>query len=124
MGRQRADVNKLFITFAISFLIIHQLILVIMSPPSKTSADAKTCVETEKDNFFCTDDAQEARKRAHKSWEYYLQSFGVAQTIEGSGEENTKMRVVDADMRQYFKRWILKYDHVERYGTPTCVYDE
>ena len=116
MGRQRADVNKLFITFAISFLIIHQLILVIMSPPSKTSADAKTCVETEKDNFFCTDDAQEARKRAHKSWEYYLQSFGVAQTIEGSGEENMKMRVVDADMIRYFKRWILKYDHVERYA--------
>lgn len=111
--RPHNDVKKLFIAFAISFLAIHQLIDTIINPSSKVVVDAKTCVETEENNFFCTDDPKEARKRARKTVQYYLQNFGVVQTIEGSGEENKRMKKVASDMENYMKGWIVLYDHIE-----------
>jgi len=110
--RPHNDTTKLFISFGISFTIIHQLVITVISPAT-TSVRAKTCVETGENNFFCTDDPKEARKRERKSSKYYLQNFGVAQTIEGSGEENIRMKVLADDMEKYFKKWIVTYDHVE-----------
>ena len=119
--KPHSDVRKLFITFAVSFTIVHQLVLAVLAPASSSSStilaaaksNAATCVETSPNKFYCSDDKKDARKRAMKTVSYYLSNFGVRQTIEGNGEENIKMRVVTADMEQYLKRWISTYDHVE-----------
>ena len=42
-----------------------------------------------------------------------MNHFGVAQTIEGNGEENRRMREVNDEMEGYFRKWIVDYDHVE-----------
>mmetsp|Transcript_22120 Transcript_22120/g.48103 ORF Transcript_22120/g.48103 Transcript_22120/m.48103 type:complete len:212 (-) Transcript_22120:345-980(-) len=111
--RPHNDVKKLFITFAISFLAIHQLIHSFITPSSKMGADAKTCVETKENNFLCTNDPKEARKKARKTTQYYLQNFGIPQTIEGSGDENKRMKGVANSMENYLKHWIMAYEHVE-----------
>lgn len=112
--RPHNDVKKLFITFAITFLAMHQIIQnFFITPPSKKKDASKTCVETKENNFFCTDDPMEARKRARKTTQYYLQNFGIPQIIEGSGEENIRMKGVAKSMENYLKKWISAYEHVE-----------
>jgi len=133
---QHIKVSRLFGTFALTFTLVHHLVHTILEPPSTTGssrttiigkdnpnhrhhanyhlvAEAKTCVETDTNNFFCTDDPSEARKRGRKTPQYYLETFGVQQTIEGSGEENRRMREVADGMVEYFKKWIETYDRVE-----------
>ena len=111
--RPHNDIRKLFIAFAISFLAMHQLVITFLAPSSKITTDAKTCVETDTNQFYCSDDPKEARKRARKTTNYYLTNFGVRQTIEGSGEEQKKMIAVSAQMEQYLKTWITRYHHIE-----------
>ena len=64
----------------------------------------KNCVETEPNNYYCSDNPEQVQM--HKTAHYYLQNFGVLQTIEGNGEENKRMRHVAASMTNYLNRWI------------------
>ena len=70
--KPHSDVRKLFITFAVSFTIVHQLVLAVMSPAS--------LLETSPNTFYCSDD-KDARKRAMKTVSYYLSNFGVRQSV-------------------------------------------
>jgi len=147
--RPHNDVKKLFITFAITFLAVHRIIDTIMTPPPKKTATAdakpkpKQCaVEPEKEPLFCpaADDTKTVEKnnvrvtlemnnvREQKTVQYYMQNFGVVQTIEGNGEENIRMKHAAASMEDYMRRWItlhetneiLKEDCINRHDK--CVF--
>jgi len=100
-------------SFATSCLAVLQIII-LASPTTKV--DAKTCIEVEENNFICSDEKNElaeARKRARKNVQYYLNNFGARQTIDGNPEENEQMLKVANDMEDYLKSWISRYDNVE-----------
>lgn len=100
-------------SFATSCLAVLQIII---SASPTTKVDAKTCIEVEESNFICSDEKNElaeARKRARKNVQYYLNNFGVRQTIDGNAEENEQMLKVANAMEDYLKSWISRYDNVE-----------
>jgi len=99
-----------------SFTAIHQLVATVVSPSASSTVvvRAETCVETDENNFFCTDGPKEAKKKARKTAQYYLRNFGVAQTIDGNGDENRRMRDLADDMEDYFRKWIETNDHSEK----------
>ena len=97
--RPHNDVKKLFITFSITFLAVHQVISSKMTTSNKevlstttTSSSSSTvanknadisCVESYVNNFYCPNNAQgkekqqEEEKSARRKVPYYLQNFGV-----------------------------------------------
>ena len=85
------------------WLLISILILIKLA----SKAQAKTCVETEENVYFCTDDSQKAKKVARKTWKYYLENFGVPQIIEGSAEEMRRMKEVVENTEEYFRGWLM-----------------
>ena len=103
------DIQKLFLTFAFSFAAVHRLAAAVVSPAAGgdlAAAAKKTCLEKDENNFFCIANPKEARKKARRTAQYYLQNFGVAQTINGNGDENRRMRDLADDMEDYFRKWI------------------
>eukprot|EP01082_Thalassiosira_pseudonana_P006518 g6003.t1 g6003 contig20:599873-600655(-) len=76
-------------------------------------ASAKTCVETEDNVFFCTDDSKKAKEKARKTWQHYIQYHSVPQTIEGSDEERKKSSDLITRMEKYLKVWVMDADREE-----------
>lgn len=76
-------------------------------------ASAKTCVETEDNVFFCTDDSKKAKEKARKTWQHYIQYHSVPQTIEGSDEERKKSSDLITRMEKYLKVWVMYADREE-----------
>lgn len=106
------DVYKLFMSFAITFAAVHQLVhtVITQSSYSTITADAKTCVETEANIFHCTDDPSRSKNKRsgdRNTIQHYLQNAGVPQAITGSDEEIRKMREVERSMENYLRSWIL-----------------
>ena len=99
--RPHNDVKKLFITFSITFLAVHQVISSQMTTSnkevlSKTTTSSSSlsstvanknadisCVESYVNNFYCPNNAQgkekqqEEEKSARRKVPYYLLNFGV-----------------------------------------------
>ena len=97
--RPHNDVKKLFITFSITFLAVHQVISSKMTTSNKevlskttTSSSSSTVanknadisyVESYVNNFYCPNNAQgkekqqEEEKSARRKVPYYLLNFGV-----------------------------------------------
>ena len=47
--------------------------------------------------------------------QYYLDNFGVKQLMNGNDEENAAMRINYAQMEEYLKEWISKYENRESF---------
>ena len=47
--------------------------------------------------------------------QYYLDNFGVKQLINGNDEENAAMGITYAQMEEYLKEWISKYENQESF---------
>ena len=103
------DIQKLFLTFALSFAAVHRLAATAVAPSAggdRAAREAQTCLEKDENNFFCFEHPKEARRKARRTAQYYLQNFGVAQTINGNGDENRRMRDRADGMEEYFRKWI------------------
>ena len=105
-----AEIKKHVGVFALSLLIIHQIMLL---AAKGTPIASKTCVETEDKEFFCTNNIQEARQRAKKTHRYYLNNFGEKQIIVGNANDVENMKILESDMETYLKKFIEERDGEE-----------
>lgn len=131
------DMYKLFLSFAIIFIAVHQLLvhpLLLMTQTTSqdhnhhSQALSKTCVEaTESNIFHCTDtptrihrndgnnDNKHGQSNDEQSGEEISQNNnknkskyrGVSQYISGSNEEMMKMAEVLHLMEEYWKKWMV-----------------
>ncbi len=103
MKIDHVEIKKRLSVFALSLVIIHRIISFYAKG---TAIGSRTCVETEDNIYFCTDDILEAREKAKKTHRYYLNNFGETQTIVGNTKDVEKMRKLEADMEAYLKKFI------------------
>ena len=110
------NVNKLFWLFTMLFLAIQHSMEILFAPEAEEPDDPnfdpaspkhRTCVLTDNGTYFCSEDEKEARRRARRTPEYYVTNFGVAQTVDGNGDENRKMMEVKRNMNNYMSNWIM-----------------
>ena len=116
------NVNKLFWLFTMLFLAIHHSLEILFAPEGSGPEDPnfdpaspkhRTCVLTDK-GYFCSEDEKEARRHARPTPEYYVTNFGVAQTVDGNGDENRKMTEVERNMNNYFVHFVVVDEAMRR----------
>mmetsp|Transcript_3893 Transcript_3893/g.5995 ORF Transcript_3893/g.5995 Transcript_3893/m.5995 type:complete len:177 (-) Transcript_3893:105-635(-) len=118
MKIDHAEIKKRLLVFALSLTIIHRIILLAAKGTSLTS---RTCVETEDNVYFCTDDLEEARQKSKAAHRYYLNNFGVKQTIMGNSKDVTIMRRLEKEMEPYLKKAIEEYGDGEGWLKEQCT---
>ncbi len=118
MKIDHAEIKKRLLVFALSLTIIHRIILLAAKGTSLTS---RTCVETEDNVYFCTDDLEEARLKSKAAHRYYLNNFGVKQTIMGNSKDVTIMRRLEKEMEPYLKQAIEEYGDGEGWLKEQCT---
>mmetsp|Transcript_20975 Transcript_20975/g.41810 ORF Transcript_20975/g.41810 Transcript_20975/m.41810 type:complete len:176 (-) Transcript_20975:3565-4092(-) len=118
MKIDHAEIKKRISVFALSLIIIHRIILL---AAKGTPIASRTCVETEDNVYFCTDDLQEAREKSKKTHRYYLDNFGARQTIVGNSKDMEKMRIWESDMEVYLKKFIEERGDGEEWLKELCT---
>lgn len=109
------EIKKHISLFTLSLIIVHRVILLV---GKGTPIASKTCVETEDNTFFCTDNPQEARQKAKKT---HSNNFGVRQTIAGNAEDMENMRIMEMDMIAYLQKFIEKRGDGEEWMMEQCT---
>eukprot|EP00985_Skeletonema_marinoi_P014173 scaffold7133_cov119-Skeletonema_marinoi.AAC.3 len=118
MKIDHAEIKKRISVFALSLIIIHRIILL---AAKGTPIASRTCVETEDNVYFCTDDLQEAREKSKKTHRYYLDNFGARQTIVGNSKDMEKMRIWESDMEVYLRKFIEERGDGEEWLKELCT---
>ena len=118
MKIDHAEIKKRLMVFALSLIIIHRIILLAAKGTSLTS---RTCVETDDNVYFCTDDLEEARQKAKKTHRYYLNNYGVKQTIMGNTQDVATMRRLESEMGPYLKKIIEEHGGGEEWLKEQCT---
>jgi len=113
-----SEIKKHISLFTLSLIIVHRVILLVAKG---TPIASKTCVETDDNMFFCTDDPKEARRKAKRTHRYYLNNFGVKQTMGGSVEDMENMRILKRDMIAYLKKFIEERGTAEEWLKEQCT---
>lgn len=119
MKIDHAEIKKRLMVFALSLIIIHRIILLAAKGTALTSS---TCVETDEGVYFCTDDIEEARQKAKKSYRYYLNKYGGAkQTIMGNKKEVATMRSIQSELEPYLRKIIEEHGDGEGWLKEQCI---
>ena len=118
MKIDHAEIKKRISVFALSLVIIHRIISFYAKG---TALSSRTCVETEDNVYFCTDDLQEARLKAKKTHRYYLNNFGERQTIVGSTKDVENMRKLETENEAYLKKFIEEREVGEEWLKEQCT---
>mmetsp|Transcript_27434 Transcript_27434/g.39285 ORF Transcript_27434/g.39285 Transcript_27434/m.39285 type:complete len:175 (+) Transcript_27434:198-722(+) len=118
MKIDHAEIKKRLMVFALSLIIIHRIILLAAKGTALTS---RTCVETDDNVYFCTDDLEEARQKAKKTHRYYLNNYGVKQTIMGNTQDVATMRRLESEMGPYLKKIIEEHGGGEEWLKEQCT---
>lgn len=93
-----SDIRKPIILFILSLIVVYFLLAA-----KGTYIASKACVEIEENLFLCTDAPV---KKLKKTYKYYLDNFGVAQTMSANADEEEMMTIIARNMKEYLKKFI------------------